>query len=231
MRKKPSVLKSFFGTITVMVILYLSVYTLSDNEEIVKTDVIKLPVEIEEVVGLEVISKEDMVDVEVKGTKEMLKNLKDIQPYVQVNLEEKDIGNTEESIGEENTNLDEKYSKNVTVVGLDEYIYKILTDIELNIKEIEGEKVTLKIKVKGSTENKVKDIELLEEVYSYFTEEEKSIVDTISLYIDLNNLDENNEVVGEIKIEDAVGEDLGLVDRLNTDKVRVRVVYENGVDE
>lgn len=91
MRKEPSIIKSFIGTIIILVVVYFTVYTLASNEEIVRTEVLKeIPIEVESVPGLEIEVANTYVDIEVKGTNEMYHKLKDAPPRVKVGVEEKE---------------------------------------------------------------------------------------------------------------------------------------------
>lgn len=127
MRKKPSIIKSFLGTLVVLVVVYFSVNTLASNGEIVSTEGLRgVPIEIESVPGIEIVTEIGNVDLEVKGTKVMHNKLKDAPPRVIVSVEEKEgveVGNIyEESerikelqmgeqAAEEDENKEDEYEK------------------------------------------------------------------------------------------------------------------------
>lgn len=167
------------------------------------------------------IEDEDLEPVEAEIVEE-----EEIEEDTEENIDADLLGdNSGEESKEVEVNLNDKYKTVVRVEGLDEYIYKVLTDVQVNITELEPEEVTLKVKIRGKSDKEIKDITIYDTVYGYFNEQDREEIDDISVYIDLDELNDKDETVGEIRILDEDGNDIGNDGRLDKEEVDVKVIF------
>lgn len=225
MQKKPRVWVTLLTTVIVLVFIYFTVYTLASNEEIVYTEEIELPLEVEAEVGLELVPKTHKVDIEVKGTKEMMRELGGTGANVKASVSEIEGVDIYESEEEDRVNLKDKYNINLEVDGLEGYVYNIISEVGIDIYEVEGVEVELKVKIRGEQVELVEDIEILEDVVGYFTEQDREQIKEVSVYVDVDNVTEDNIAIGELGIEGKDGEVMDVGGRLSHTEVGVKVKF------
>lgn len=226
MERKPKFIKSFLGTLFLLAIIYLVVYQFTEKEEVLLTNVLR-GVQIEaEQSDKQILILAEGVDIEVTGTEEMMKKLDRDVVKATVEVEE-----TEPETGEKETEEREEvknYKTILTVTGLEGYIYKPLTEVDVEVSDVVGEKLDLTVKVKGKVPKEIKELKISEEVFGYFTEEDREDIADVGVYVDLTELGEETMIEGEIRLRNKTGDIIEVNGRLDKEYVKVEVVYVEG---
>lgn len=183
---------------------------LGDNDRIHEKKVEDLLIQWELPVQYDTESINELTNITIKGTKEMMKDTEHLSPRV--------YGVVEAYEGEQFVNLE--------VDGLDGYIYELDQEqLTIQVTELELEPVKPKIVVQGKPEKKIKKIDLVEDIQGYFNSNTIRDFGEVKVVIQVDGLSENTTVTGEILIED-VNEaymDSAIVDK---EEVGVKVVVD-----
>lgn len=228
MKKKPSKFKSFILSFFLIAIsvyaIYINPYT-TGNE--LQTKILKeVPIELEVPDRYQANLMVLTTNLEVQGTKEMIKELEEEKIHIKASILEEI-----ENIEVEGTE-DEEGIKEVTVPiivnGLENYIYQIQdTEVTVEYSEIEPEEIQPKVVFKGTPGVTVTGVDVLEPILGYFKQEEQEILEVVNVTIDGEKINKTGEleVEGEIEILD-VENNVMNSDLLDKTKVKVRVYTE-----
>jgi|SRR5690625_293680 len=212
MRKKPSTFKAIVGTLisTVLGVYAIYVNPFEPKDTLHTKEFVDVPIQMEVPDRYAGTLQEPTVNLEVQGTKEMIKKIKEKTPNISVQFK-----------GEES-----EQTKELEVHDLDNYIYSLGKErVKGNVVEIEPEEVQPKVIIKGQPKEKVKSVEVLDTINGFFKDSEKEILGEVNVVISGEDITKSKEIEGIVEVEDTDGNKMSskLVDK---EKVKVEVLTD-----
>lgn len=210
MRKKGSAFKAVLGTLVFVSLCIYGIYLNPlEPDNTLHTKVYKdVAVKVETPDRFEGNLNEKTVNLTVQGTKDKMKEIKDLKPDITVKL------TAEEGI--------QKVKPEVQ--GLQGYIYSLDTDeMTGSSLPIDPEEVKPKVLIKGEPKKEIASVEVLETINGYFNSNQLAILGEVKVTVNADGLDREKELEGTVTVEDMTGEIMNK-DLVDKDKVKVKVV-------